>query len=45
MGLELFSLGIGFVGALVLIQFYPKAAMIGKWIVTKGSQVKTKIQE
>jgi hypothetical protein len=38
-------MGIGFVGALVLIQFYPKAAMIGKWIVTKGSQVKTKIQE
>ena len=45
MGLELLSLGVGFVGALVLIQFYPRAAMIGKWIVTKGSQVKTKIED
>ena len=45
MGLELLSMGVGFVGALVLIQFYPRAAMIGKWIVTKGSSIKTKIEE
>lgn len=45
MGLELFSLGVGFLGALVLIQFFPKVAMVGKWIVTKGAKVKTKIQE
>lgn len=45
MGLEITSLVVGFVAALVVIQFFPRVALVGKWIVSKGAKIKTKIQE
>lgn len=33
------TFGLGVLAGLVLIQFYPKAGNIGKWIVTKTHNV------
>ncbi len=33
------NFALGFVAALVVIQFYPPVANIGKWIVTKGKSL------
>lgn len=35
----MFQFIIGFLSALVLIQFYPPAAKIGEWIVAKGRKI------
>ncbi len=33
------NFAFGFVAALVIIQFYPPVANIGKWIVTQGKRI------
>lgn len=33
------NFALGFVAALVVIQFYPPVALIGKWIVDKGREL------
>ena len=33
------NFGLGFVAALVVIQFYPPVANIGKWIVTQAKRI------
>lgn len=37
--MDLFSMGIGFVAALVVIQFFPGVARVGAWIVTKAKSI------
>jgi hypothetical protein len=33
------NFGLGFVAALIVIQFYPPVANVGKWIVDKAKSI------
>lgn len=32
----MFNLAVGFLAALVVIQFFPRVALVGKWLVARG---------